>query len=244
VGHKHIVVTNDFGLGKRTGSYVAGAHAVEFSLTPWKDFHLGLSAGLSSHFISGVPDLQDRRQITFDHFAVEFRQRLLDRKTSPFGLTFVAEPHWGRVDEKTGEAVRKTEVEFTLAADRELLKDKLFAAFNVFYTPEHARSLVSGEVERASTAGVSLALMQRLTPSLFAGAELRYARAYDGLTLNQFAGEALFVGPILHWSVRPSMTLIAAWSAQIAGQAVGSVGPLDLENFERHRARLRMAVEF
>lgn len=243
-GHKHLIVTNDLALGKRAGSYAAGEHAIEYAFTPWKDFHIGISGGLSSHAIAGVPGFDDRRQYTFDHVAVEFRQRLMDRKTSPFGLTFVIEPHWGRVDEASGERVNKTEVEFTLAADKELIADRLFVAFNAFYTPELARSLATGETERSSAAGVSFAVMQRVLPQLYAGAELRYARAYDGLALGQFAGQAVFLGPMLYTKLAPNLALIAAWSSQIAGRAVGAPGPLDLDNFERHRARLKMVVDF
>jgi hypothetical protein len=188
--------------------------------------------------------LDDRRQLAFDHVAVEFRKRLLDRATSPFGLAIIAESHVGLIEDSTGERVNKAALDLTVAIDKELVRDRLYGAVNFFYTPEYARSRSTREIERESVAGVSFALMQRLAPQFFLGAELRYERAYEGLALNRFGGEALFVGPILYATLSHNVALSAAWLAQVAGRALGESGGLDLENFERHRARLKLVVEF
>ena len=36
----------------------------------------------------------------------------------------------------------------------------------------------------------------------------------------------------------------AAWNVQVAGREAGQAGALDLADFSRHRAKLKLAVEF
>jgi hypothetical protein len=217
---------------------------LEYGVTPWRDFHLGLGASFSAHRISGVPNLDDRKQFAFEGLSLDFRQRLLDRSKARFGLTIMAEPHWARLDEIDGQRAQKFALEVGLAADTELIKDRFYAAFNVIYEPEWLRLKVTGETERESTLGVSLAGMAKVSPSVLAGAEVRYLRSYEGVALNAFAGEALFVGPIIFVNVDDRLALIAAFSSQVTGRAAAGSGGLDLENFERHRAKLKAVVSF
>lgn len=243
-GAKHLIVDLNGRFTRQSGSYAAFSQRFEYAFTPWRDFHLGLNASFAAHHISGVDGLDDRRSATFEGFGVEFRQRLLDRAQAPFGLTVIAEPHWARVDEVSGERVDKLAVEFTVAADKELIKDKLFGAINFIYEPEWVRVRATGEMERESTIGVSLALMAQVAPSIFLGGELRYLRSYEGAALNTFAGEALFLGPTLFINVNDKLALIAAYSTQIAGRPADAPAALDLENFERHRAKLKAVFNF
>ena len=73
---------------------------------------------------------------------------------------------------------------------------------------------------------------------------MRYLRAYDGLTLQHFRGEAVFVGPTLYAKFTYHLALSAAFSTQVTGHAVGVSRSLDLENFSRHEARLLLIYEF
>ena len=171
------------------------------------------------------------------------RQRFLDRATAPFGLTLNVEAERARIDEASGTRADKTAVEFTLIADKELVKDRLFGAINLIYEPEWIR-FPAGDKSRKSTIGASVALMAQVYPSVFLGGELRYLRRYEGADLAMFAGEALFLGPTLAVNVTDRLMLVAAYSAQIAGRPAGMSGPLDLENFERHRAKLKAVVNF
>jgi hypothetical protein len=41
-----------------------------------------------------------------------------------------------------------------------------------------------------------------------------------------------------------TMAVSAAWNVQVAGHAVDIPGSLDLKNFERHRAQLRLMYNF
>ena len=156
----------------------------------------------------------------------------------------IAEPHWARIDEVSGALAQKFAVEFTVAADRELIKDTLFGAVNFIYEPEWVRIHATGEQERSSTIGASLALMAKVMPSVFLGGEVRYLRAYEGVALNAFAGEALFAGPSVFVNVNERLSLIAVWSTQIAGRPAGTDAALDLDNFERHRVKLKAVVSF
>ena len=243
-GAKHLIADLDGRFAKQGGSYAALSQRFEYAFTPWQDFHVGLSASFAAHSISGVEGLDDRRSAAFEGFGIELRQRLLDRAQAPFGLAIVAEPHWARLDEVSGDPATKFAIEFTVAADRELIKDKLFGAMNLIYEPEWVRVTATGQTERESTLGVSLAAMTQVMPSVFLGGELRYLRKYEGAALNSFAGEAVFLGPALFINVNDRLAVAAALSTQIAGRPAGGSAALDLENFERHRAKLKAIVNF
>ena len=83
-----------------------------------------------------------------------------------------------------------------------------------------------------------------MRPGIFFGGEAQYLRTYQGIGLDWFAGEALFVGPTMYASLAKNMAISAAWNVQVAGHAVDIPGALDLKNFERHRAQLRLMYNF
>ena len=74
--------------------------------------------------------------------------------------------------------------------------------------------------------------------------EVRNLRHYDGLALNSFAGQALYIGPTFYAAFGERYFVSAAWSIQVWGAVAGSSGALDLINFERHQAKLRLGVSF
>ena len=84
----------------------------------------------------------------------------------------------------------------------------------------------------------------RVMPNLFIGAEARSLRQYDGLGLNSFAGQALYIGPTFYATFGPAYFLSAAWNVQVWGAVAGNSGALELVNFERHQAKLRVGVVF
>jgi hypothetical protein len=98
--------------------------------------------------------------------------------------------------------------------------------------------------QRQATLGVSAALTMQVNKGIFFGAEARYLRSYDGIGFDPFAGQALFVGPTMYASLSKTMAISAAWGVQVAGHAVDIPGSLDLKNFERHRAQLRLMYNF
>jgi hypothetical protein len=191
-----------------------------------------------------VPGLDDQRRLSWQGGSVDLRYRFLDRETAPFGLTFATEVHAHRVDETTAEAVRSFGTEFRLAFDREIVPNRVIAAFNLIYEPEWTRVVGSGVMERESTAGAAFGLMAQLRPGLLFGGEARYLRKYEGTGLEELAGQALFVGPTAYFQLSKRSRLTASWSVQAWGRPAGSTASLDLVNFERHQARLVFGVNF
>jgi hypothetical protein len=131
-----------------------------------------------------------------------------------------------------------------LAFDRELVPDRIIAAFNLIYEPEWTRLVGSGVMERESTAGAAVGIMAQLRPGFLLGGEARYLRKYEGIGLEELAGQALFLGPTAYFQLSKRSWLTASWSVQAWGRPAGSTASLDLVNFERHQARLVFGVNF
>ena len=228
--------------GKNGGTYRAVGQELELEFVPLPNFRIEIGSTFASHLISGVPGLDDQRRLSWQGGSVDLRYRFLDRETAPFGLTFAAEAHAHRVDETTAEGVRSFGTEFRLAFDRELVPNRIVAAFNLIYEPEWTRFFGSDATERESTAGAALGVMAQLLPGFLLGGEARYLR--KGTGLEELAGQALFVGPTAYFQLSTRSRLTASWSVQAWGRPAGSTASLDLVNFERHQARLVFGVNF
>jgi len=230
---------------KRGGHYSALEHEFEFEYVPTQNFAFELSARALSHSISGVEDLNDLHATQFSGASAKLRYLILGRGPgSPIGLTISAEPEWARIDDVDGTRTQAYASEFRLVADTELIANRLFAALNLIYEPSTAKPADTGIWERNSSAGVGLGFAYRVTPTVALGVGGEYDRAYDGLALQTFDGHALFVGPTLQINFTPKMLLAAAFAAQVAGHAVDDPRALDLTNFERYRANLKLELEF
>ena len=230
--------------GKNGGRYRAIGQEFELEFVPMRNLRVEVGSTFVSHLISGVPGLDDRRRLSWQGASLDLRYRFLDRETAPFGLTFATELHARRVDEMTAEAVRNFGTEFRLAFDRELVPDRVIAAFNLIYEPEWTRFVGSSAMERESTAGAALGVMAQLQPGFLLGGEARYLRKYEGAGLEELAGQALFVGPTAYFQLSKRSRLTASWSVQAWGRPAGTTAGLDLANFERHQARLVFGVNF
>ena len=230
--------------GKGGGTYRAIGQEVEIEVVPLPNFRIEAGGIATLHDITGVPDIDDRRQLNFQGASLDLRYRLLDREQAPFGLTVAAELHGNRVDETSGAKGRMYGTDFTLAFDRELIPNFVIGALNLIYQPEWARFEVSGLSEKSSTIGAAFAGMVRLRPDFLLGGELRYFRQYEGIGLGEFAGQALFVGPTAYFQISERSRLTLSWSMQAWGRSAGSGANLDLANFERHQARLVFGVNF
>ncbi|HEY0354259.1 MAG TPA: hypothetical protein VGC68_11570 [Enterovirga sp.] len=244
-GEKEVSVETNGRFGKRGGDYRSFDHKLEFEFTPTQFMQFELGVLGASHRIRDVPGLDDRNSTSFAGLSGEFRYLLIGRGPgSPFGLTFSVEPEWARIDDTTGERVRKFETELKLSADTEIVPNRVYAAVNALYEPEWVRAY--GErLDRESKVGLSTAVAFRLTPETAIGAELGYFRAYEGLGLRKFEGQALYVGPTLYLQLTKKTFVQAAWSSQVAGHSQDEPGrALDLDHFERHRAKLKLGIEF
>ena len=230
--------------GKGGGTYRALEKEIEIEIVPLPNFRVEVGGTASLHDITGVPDIDDRRQFNFQGASLDLRYRLLDRERAPFGLTVAAELHGDRIDETSGAKGRMYGTEFTLALDRELIPNFAIGALNLVYQPEWARFEVGGLSEKSSTIGAALAGLVRVRSDVLLGGELRYFRQYEGIGLGEFSGQALFVGPTAYFQLSERSRLTLSWSMQAWGRPAGSGGNLDLVNFERHQARMVFGVNF
>lgn len=243
-GEKEFSIDTVGRFGKRDGRYTATETKLEFEQTPTQFIQYEFGALLASHRIRGVTDLDDRSAFNFGGLFGEIRYLAVERsQSSPIAVTLSLEPTWRRIDETGGERVRNFELEAKVAADVELVPNRVFLAFNAFYEPEWTRTL-DGENERESKVGLSTALAFRVSPPVVIGAELGYFRHYEGALLNTFDGDALFLGPTFYWKFARKAFLTAAWASQITGRSVDTPGSLNLSEFSRHRGKLKLAVEF
>ncbi|MET4517474.1 hypothetical protein [Bradyrhizobium sp. I1.7.5] len=233
--------TGRFGKG---GTYRALQQEVEIEVVPLPNFRIEVGGTATLHDITGVPDIDDRRQFNFQGASLDLRYRLLDRERAPFGLTVAAELHGDRIDETSGAKGRMYGSEFTLAFDRELVPNFVIGALNLIYQPEWARFEVAGLSEKSSTIGAAFGGLVRVRPNFLLGGEMRYFRQYEGIGLGELSGQALFVGPTAYFQLSEKSRLTLSWSMQAWGRPAGSGGNLDLVNFERHQARLVFGVNF
>jgi hypothetical protein len=229
---------------KRDGRYVAGGDQLRFETSPVQDFRFEIGVPVAYYNISGVPGLDDRNQGAFNGVVTEFRYRLFNRDNAPFSLTLSAEPHWSRTEEVTGEAVDNYGGELLVVLDKELVRNLVFGALNLVYEPETTQLRTTGLWEQQSMLGFSAAVTTQVSPGLFVGAEARYLRKYDGIGLDTLVGQAFFVGPSTFVRLSKSLAISGAWGFQVAGRASGVPAALDLTNFTRHQATLRLEYNF
>ncbi len=229
---------------KNGGNYRAVGQQLELEFLPANNFRVEMGTTFAAHGINGVIGFDDRRQLSWQGVSVDFRYRFLDKDAAPFGLTLAMETHADRVDETTAAVVRNYGTEFTLAFDREVVPNVAVAALNLIYQPEWTRFAGTGAAEQEATVGAAFGLMVQVRPGIFLGGEARYFRRYEGIGLEQLAGQALFIGPTAYFQLSPRSRLTATWGIQAWGHQAGSNAALDMVNFERHQARLVFGVNF
>lgn len=230
-------------VGKRLGRFVALDTGLALKVPLANDFRLAPGVTFNAYEI-GAPGLPARLDGGVNGGFLETRLRLLDRRTGPFGLTLNIVPAYSSVDAGSGAAARSFGTEVGLLADHEVIPGKLVAALNTNFSFA-ATSLGNGD-ERVRGSGIEVAgaLAYRLGAGVFVGGEARYARTYDGLTLDRFAGHAVYLGPTVYTTLSPHAWASFTWSFQVAGRAEGEAGPLDLTGFDRHQMRLRVGYSF
>jgi hypothetical protein len=229
---------------KTGGSYGAIKQELELEFVPVRNFRIEVGSSFASYDIGGVPGFEDRHQMDWQGASLDLRYKLFDRKTAPFGLTFALETHADRFDDITAAPARKYATELTMAVDRELIPNRIVAAFNLFYEPEWTHFFGMGVAEQESTAGVAVAVMAQIRPGFLIGGEVRYLRKYEGTGFEVFAGQALFAGPTAYFQLSERSRLTVAWNPQVWGRPAASNAALDLVNFERHQARVIFGVNF
>src|ERR1700726_2985414 len=230
--------------GQRDGHYAATETKYEYEFTPSQFVQIEFGALGSTHNIGAVTGLDGRNAAGFAGGFAEFRYLAVERTSNnPLSVTLAFEPNVRLIDETSGERVHNYEFETTVNSDLELLKNRLHAGFNLLYEPEVTWTAMD-ETVREATFGGSAALSLRIVPNVLVGGEVWCLRHYDSPTLSAFTGDAVMLGPTLYVQFTSKMFMIAAWNAQVWGREVGNSLPLNLTEFQRHRARLKFAWEF
>ncbi|MGH6796381.1 MAG: hypothetical protein ACREDH_14585 [Methylocella sp.] len=243
-GERELEFETNLAFQKRTGSYAALDQEVELEYNPTDSTQIEVAAHGVSTWIAGVEGFDDRHGANFGGLSTVFRYLVIGRGPgAPVGLQIAVEPEWSRVDD-AGKLTTDFDAETSIIADTELVPNRLFAAFNATYTPETARQFGTPEWQGASTLGLKTALTYRITSKVALGGELEYFRAYGGAGFNRFAGDALFAGPTCFIVFTNKLFVSAAYSTQIAGHAAADANFLDLTNFTRSKARLKLIWEF
>lgn len=243
IGEREFETRTSGRLSRQGGRYRALGQELELEFVPAKDARVEVGTSFAAHDIGGVAGLVDRRHTGWQGLSIDLRYRFLDRDLHPFGLTLRVEADTGRIDGVTGLPSRSYGGDVTVAVDREWIPGLLVGAINLSYQPEWRHPSLGG-IERESTIGFAGGLMAQLRPGFYVGGEARYLRTYDGIGLQEFAGDALFVGPSVYLQLSPRDWLAAAWSTQAWGRDGRSGSSLDLVHFERHQARLIYGIAF
>jgi hypothetical protein len=231
--------------GKRGGQYAATRTELELEYTPTKFLQIEIGPTVSYYNIRGAPGLNDRNAGVLNGVSATIRSLLVERGQSPFEVTLSLEPEWQNFDETSGETVSNYALETKIEADAELIKNRLFYAFNILYEPEGSITGVNPTAwVPESTLGVSSALAFQVIPNVVIGADLWYLRHYEGAALGSFTGGAVYLGPTFFWKIGPKTLVSASWEAQIAGREIGGPSPLNLTDFSRQRAQLLFEFEF
>jgi hypothetical protein len=244
-GEKELEFETTGAFGKRGGRYRAIEQEIEFDHVPSQYWGYEFSVHGLSQQNAGVAGLEDYNRTDFVGLSWKPKWLIIGRGPgNPFGLSLSIQPEWGRSVGPDGVHANSFSMETRLAADTEVIPNMLYAAANLIYAPEIERAAVDSYWSRSSGFGATAAMSYRVAPKVTLGGEVEYYRAYEGLGLSSFSGNAVYVGPTLHIQFTPKIFLAAAWSYQVSGHAQGEIGSLDLTNFERQYANLKLGFEF
>src|SRR5215211_8822663 len=86
VGERELQSQTTGRFAKNGGSYRAIGQELELEFVPIKNFRVEVGTSFASHYIRGVPGLEDRRQLAWEGLSVDLRYRFLDRDAAPFGF--------------------------------------------------------------------------------------------------------------------------------------------------------------
>jgi len=232
------------GFGRRTGSYFAYSGLQLLNYTVTDNFRIAPGFIINSNRIRDVQGFDDVTQTGIGGVAVELRYKLIDREKAPFGLTLHLQPTWNRLDEATGLRVEQYSNELLALFDKEIIKDRLWGAINIGYGMAWSRFKDAGEWVHDSDFSFQAAASYQVFNGLLLGTEARYVRAYDGLGLDRFKGDALYLGPTFSTHLAANVGLSGTVNVRVAGKGRGTEDGLELANFERVQAMLRLNVLF
>jgi hypothetical protein len=236
-GDRSIELETTAALGKSQGLYDSVEQEIIFENTLTDSLGLEFGAHVLGQDVQRIPGLPDFAGISFTGLSAELRDAIVHRSpTWPIQVTLTVEPQWGAVGD-AGERVVELSTAFRAIADVVSPDQRLYGAVNLVYTPDGAR--LPGQVwQDSAVLGASAALSYRLTPPLMFGGEADYDRAYGGFGLQNFHGQAVYLGPTFHYQINEKIDFSAAFLVQAA------TGALDLNDFPRQLAKLRLEIDF
>jgi hypothetical protein len=207
----------------------------------------GIGTELGAHFygqsIRDAPGIANYSGVDFASLSNEWRY-LLSPRSGPWGLqaTVTVEPQWARLF-AGGKHGQDYQLPLLFILEAQPIARRLYADFNLTYAPEYQR-LDGASWARASELDASAALSWRFTPAAMIGGEVDFYNQFDGMATGSWQGSALFLGPTFHYQITDKVDLSGAWTEQVAGRARDEPGPLDLADFTRSQAKLRLEIDF
>lgn len=236
-GDRSVEFESTGAFGKPQGRYASIEQEFIFENTLTDSLGLELGAHVLGQDVRGVADLPEFTGVSFMGLSAELRYVVFHRgEALPLQVTLTAQPQWDAIGQ-AGRRVADFNSTFRAIADWRSADGRLYGAVNFVFTPDGSR-LPGRFWEKSSTLSASAALSYRVTAPLMFGAEADYNRAYDHLVPQGFRGQALYLGPTLHYQINEKIDFSAAFLAQAA------TGALDLADFPRRLAKLKLEVEF
>jgi hypothetical protein len=234
---------------QRGGRYAAISPSLSFQYGVSDDFGVEITGFGARHAIRHVPEMETINRAGFDGLEVNVKYRLLERtRDNPYGFALVAGPRWARFSEGSGLRQRAFGNELRALFDVRLLDNRLWYAANVSFEMEGGREKTSRDFERESKLTLSQALSARVAGDSFAGVEMRYLRAYEGLLAKRFSGDALYLGPTFYQKLGKKAFFSAAWGIAVAGKSHDPANApgqkLNLTQFSRHIVQAKAGFEF
>lgn len=234
--------------GPGPSRYISANTRVTYQYDPTDRFSLEFSLFADARRVRNVVEAPDKSYATFDGASLELKYQFAKAsKDQPLGLSVELRPSYLRLQAVEGRGADLFECETLLEADYRLVPDTLWYGTNVSYDPTLGRLRGSGENDRSSNVLWSNALTARAGEDTFVGAEVRYLRAYDGVALDRFEGQAVTLGPALYHRFPNKAYVTLAYAGQIWGRDRDpdqARRALDLTHFERHAVRVKFGLEF
>jgi hypothetical protein len=252
-GDQEVTLDTILGVGRRRAGpgpsdYAAAQTTLSYQYGLTDDLTIEPGVLLDTRRTRNIANSADKLNGVVDGASLELKYQLHKRTDeAPFGLAIQLQPQWQRVQPDTGIGADIFHMDARLMADVRLIPDRLWFGTNLIYEPEVGPFRGTRQSDQQSNLTWSGTLTTRLTKEIFMGAEVRYARAYNGPVLNQFVGQAVFLGPTLTVQVEDKAFLTLAYSAQVAGSEHtddGTKQNFELSDFSRHTVRVRFGVQF
>ena len=240
-GDRSVELETTAALFKRMGRYAFVEQEAIYEITPTP--RLGIEFGAHAFGQSIRGEDGGYSGVDLSGLSNEYRYVLAPRGGAwATQATLTLTPQWARVFEG-GARGNDYALPVLFILDAQPIARRLYAALNVSYAPEVAAPI--GEpVARLSQFNLNGALSWRLTPDAMLGVEADALNAFDGLAARNWRGSAFFAGPTFHYQINEKIDLSGGWTQQIAGRARGDARALDLENFSRSQAKLRLEIDF